>query len=240
MKLQLPEKLGFLVGQKARYKVAYGGRGAGKSWSIADALLALAVQKTLRILCTRELQNSIRDSVHRLLSDRVAHHGLIGSFEITDNEIRCQNGSMFLFKGLRSNPTEIKSLEGIDIVWVEEAEKVSQASWDVLLPTIRKPSSEIWVSFNTGMEDDPVYAMFITDTRPDSIVVKINWYDNPWFPDVLDKERKADWGPDPNKPSDKYLRVWTGEPRGGSERVFPTYNEMVHRKAFDFDDLISR
>lgn len=214
MNLKIPKKLEFLVKQTKRYKVAYGGRGAAKSWTFADCLLALAVQKKLRVLCVRELQTSIKDSVHRLLADRVKYHNLDKFFQVTESEIRGANGSLFLFKGLRSNIAEIKSLEGVNYCWVEEAQKVSHTSWELLVPTIRTEHSEIWISFNTGGEGDPVYQRFVTTKRNDAIVVKVNYYDNPWFPDVLRNEMEFD---KKNNPS-RYDNVWEGNP--GSEGRF--------------------
>ena len=123
----------------------WGGRGGGKSHSVAAALLAMAASKKMRILCAREVQKSMRDSVHRLLKDQIERLGLGGFYLVLDNEIRGQNGSLFVFAGLQSHTVDsIKSFEGVDIVWVEEAHSVSKKSWDVLIPTIRKDGSEIW------------------------------------------------------------------------------------------------
>ena len=193
----------------ARYKVFYGGRGAAKSWTFADALLLFASAYPLRILCARELQVSIADSVHRLLRDRIVALGLSRFFSATDAAIRNRNGSEFLFKGLRHNVTEIKSLEGIDICWVEEAQKVSLNSWDLLTPTIRAESSEIWISFNPGSPDDPTWTNFVENPRPGSIVRKVTWRDNPHFTAVLEAERRTCLEQDP----EKYRWIWEGEPR---------------------------
>lgn len=193
----------------ARYKVFYGGRGGGKSWAFADALLLFALVYPLRVLCARELQVSIADSVHRLLRDRIAARGLGRFFSVTSTSITGCNGSEFLFKGLRHNITEIKSLEGIDICWVEEAQKVSRDSWDLLTPTIRAEDSEIWVSFNPGSPDDPTWTDFVENPRPDSIVRKVTWRDNPYFSATLEAERRACLEQDP----EKYRWIWDGEPR---------------------------
>lgn len=204
--LQIPDKLRFLF-SKSRYKVAYGGRGSGKSWNFGRVLLVLGTTKKLRILCARELQVSISDSVHKLLSDQVEVLGLSSFYEVQNNNIIGRNGTEFIFAGLRNNITKIKSMEGIDIVWCEEAEKISNESWDVLIPTIRKPQSEIWISFNPSEKDDPTYRRFVLDPPPDSQVVKVNWSDNPFFPAVLNEERlhlaKTNW--------DSYLNTWEGE-----------------------------
>lgn len=193
----------------ARYKVVYGGRGGAKSWAIARALLVMAAQKPLRVLCTRELQSSIRDSVHRLLRDQIDSMGLSGVYEILDKEIRGKNGSLFVFEGLRYNANKIKSFEGFDIAWVEEAHSVTADNWEILAPTIRKEGSEIWVSFNPHLKSDPTYQKFILNPPPNSIVIKMNWSDNPWFPQVLrdemDEMRRRDF--------ETYLNVWEGNPR---------------------------
>lgn len=174
-----------------RYKVAYGGRGSAKSWGFARALLVLAVQSKVRILCTREVQKSIKDSVHKLLSDQIQAMGMGGHFQVLETEIRGSNGSEFLFAGLANHTVQsIKSYEGIDIVWVEEAQTVTKKSWDILIPTIRKADSEIWVTLNPELDTDDTYVRFIASPPPDSLVVQMNWRDNPWFPDVLEKERQ--------------------------------------------------
>jgi phage terminase large subunit len=186
--LELPAKLGFLF-KPARYKVAYGGRGGAKSWGFARALLVLAAQRRRRILCARELQTSIQESVHRLLSEQVDALGLAAHYDVQKASIIGRNGSEFIFSGIRHNVTKIKSMEGIDVCWVEEAETISEESWQVLIPTIRKPGSEIWVSFNPREETDPTYARFVKQPPPDARVVEISWRDNPWLPDELLREK---------------------------------------------------
>lgn len=202
---EFPEKLHCLF-KPNRYKVLYGGRGGAKSWGIARALLILGTNKTLRILCARELQMSIKDSVHKLLSDQIAALELDGFYEIQNACIRGKNGTEFAFAGLRSNVTQIKSFEGVDICWVEEAQSVSKSSWNVLIPTIRKEGSEIWVSFNPELEEDETYQRFVLHPPAGAVVEKINWNDNPWFPEVLRAEMEA------LKLRDhaSYLTVWEG------------------------------
>jgi phage terminase large subunit len=210
---KIPEKLKFFIDQKARFKVCYGGRGSGKSTTIAICLLGKALQKPIRILCTRELQNSITDSVHKLLSDLIYLHKLDKYFIITQTSIRTHSGSEFIFKGIRSNINEIKSLEGINICWVEEASKVSANSWDILIPTIRKEDSEIWASFNPDLEEDETYQRFVINNPPDCISVKVNWDDNPYFPEVLRKQMEYDKIHNPLK----YDNVWAGLCKQNSE-----------------------
>lgn len=190
-----------------RYKVLYGGRGGAKSWAIADALIVKAWEKPLLILCTRELQRSIKESVHKLLSDRIEANGFSSEYEILNNEIRGKNGSRFIFAGLRHNVTEIKSTEGVDICWVEEAEKVTDESWKILIPTIRKPDSEIWISFNPRLITDATYQRFVLNPPPDAWVQKVSWRDNPWFPNVLTQEMEYLKGRD----YEEYMHVWEGE-----------------------------
>jgi phage terminase large subunit len=203
---EFPAKLSFLD-EPHRYKVAYGGRGSGKSWGFARALLALAIKHKLRILCAREVQRSIKQSVHQLLSDQIQAMGFGQYYEVLENEIRCVSGSQINFTGLANNTVEsIKSFEGVDIVWVEEAQTVSKKSWDILIPTIRKPDSEIWVTFNPDLDSDDTYKRFVIDTPDNAKVVKVNWSDNPWFPKVLDAERLHS-----KATSDDYDNIWEGE-----------------------------
>jgi phage terminase large subunit len=205
MTAEFPEKLEFLF-EPHRYKVAYGGRGAAKSWGFARALLIQAAQRPLRVLCARELQRSIADSVHKLLSDQIRDLGLQDVYRIEQARIVGANGSEFIFAGLKHNVTSIKSLEACDIVWVEEAQSVSKASWDVLIPTIRKEGSEVWASFNPDLEQDETYRRFVITPPPGAVVCKINYPDNPWFPEVLRKEMEHCRTTDP----DAYQHVWLG------------------------------
>jgi phage terminase large subunit len=203
---QFPDKLDFLF-QPHRYKVAYGGRGSGKSWGFARALLLQASNKPLRILCAREIQRSIRQSVHQLLTDQIQSLGLGPFYEVLESEIRGINGSLFSFTGLANNTVEsIKSFEGVQVVWCEEAQTISKKSWDILIPTIRKPDSEIWVSFNPNIDTDNTYQRFVIDPPENAKVVKINWQDNPWFPQVLEDERQHSLKTNPD-----YANIWEGD-----------------------------
>lgn len=190
VELDFPHKLQFLF-KPHRTKCAYGGRGSGKSWSFARALLLQGFKDPLRILCTREVQKSIADSVHKLLSDQIAAMGLGWFYEVQQNYIKGANGTEFSFAGLQSHTVDsIKSYEGVDRVWVEEAHSVSSKSWQTLIPTIRKPGSEIWVTFNPQLESDETYQRFVVNPPPDCVSVLMNYTDNPWFPQVLDQERE--------------------------------------------------
>lgn len=185
----------------------YGGRGGGKSQSVGLALLIKGMEKPMRFLCTRELQASIADSVHRLLSDMIRKHGLDSFYEILQTTIRGKNGTEFLFKGLKHNITEIKGLEGVDICWVEEAENISERSWELLIPTIRKDGSEIWIVLNPRNATDPTYQRFIAEAHDDVLLKKVSWRDNPFFPDVLRKEMEKLRSID----IEAYNHIWEGE-----------------------------
>ena len=174
-----------------RYKVYFGGRGGAKSWNFARALLIIGAQRPLRVLCARELQNSIADSVHKLLSDQIAALNLGHVYEVQNAKILGPKGTEFIFIGLRHNIGNMKSYEGVDVCWVEEAKDVSKASWDILIPTIRKAGSEIWVSFNPELDSDETYVRFVKKPPPNSVVRHVTYRDNPWFPPVLREEMET-------------------------------------------------
>ena len=192
-----------------RYKSAFGGRGGAKSWAFADALLTLGLQRRLRILCTRELQSSIAESVHHLLETQITKLGMTEDYVVQKNTIFSKNGTEFIFKGLKFNIDEIKSMEAIDICWVEEAQALSEESWKILIPTIRKDGSEIWLSWNTGEIEDPTYKRFVTSPPDDCVSMFVNYTDNPYFPETLRKEmeycKRVDY--------EAYLHIWEGKPR---------------------------
>jgi phage terminase large subunit len=209
-RIKIPDPFRDLL-RPARYKVYYGGRGSAKSWSFATVLLAIAAHRPLRILCGREIQLSIADSVKRLLDDRIDALDLSGFYTSTNNEIVGANGSVFLFAGLKHNVTKIKSVEGVDVAWLEEGDRISRESLDILIPTIRKPGSEIWITFNPNEPTDPVYGDFVLADPPrtNAIVRKVNYEDNPFFPEVLREEMEWDRAHD----NAKYLHVWEGRTR---------------------------
>lgn len=200
--------------QPRRYKVLHGGRGSGKSWSVARAIIALCAAKPLRVLCARETQKSIQESVHRLLKDQIGLMGLDALFDVQEARILAKNGSEITFVGVRQQGVaNMKSYEGTDICWIEEAQVVTKKSWDILIPTIRKPGSEIWVTFNPELDSDPTYERFVANPPTDAWVQQVNWTDNPWFPAELDKERQ-DWL---KRDPVGYRTVWDGECRPAVE-----------------------
>lgn len=172
-------------------------------------MLIQGANRPLRVLCAREYQNSITESVHSLLSDQIKALGLGGFYEIQNAYIRGKNGTEFSFAGLKHNVAKIKSFEGVDIVWVEEAQTVSKSSWETLIPTIRKDGSEIWLTFNPQLETDETYQRFVLNPPEGAYVAKINWQDNLWFPEVLRKEMEQLKLRDP----DAWLNVWEGNCR---------------------------
>jgi phage terminase large subunit len=222
----LPDKLGFLF-EPHRYKVAYGGRDGAKSTSFAKALLVKGLEKPMRVGCFREVQKSIKDSVHKLLADQIVEMNLSSFYEVLQTEIRGKNGTEILFAGLSSQTRDnIKSFERIDVAWVEEAQSVSKRSWDILIPTIRAPGSEIWVSFNPDMDTDDTFRRFVTSPPPDASVIKINYTDNPWKSKALDAEREHMRLTAP----EDFAHIYLGECRPAVEGAI-YYNEVAKLKA---------
>lgn len=200
-------------GERVRFRVCFGGRGGARSWSFARALIMRAFKKKTRIVCAREFQNSIDESIHQLLCDQIVTMGLGDFFDAKKREIVCKlNGSAFVFAGLKTNITKMKSFEGADICYIEEAENISKRSLEVLIPTIRKNNSEIWAAFNPNLATDEFYKYFITNTPNDALLVKTTWKDNPWFPEPLKKAREHLQRVD----LDAYMHVWEGECRKNS------------------------
>ncbi len=204
LKVEFPEKFNKIF-TPSRYKGYFGGRGSGKSHSVARALLVLGTSKPLRILCTREFQNSLSDSVLQLLEDIINEYSLGDFYTVLKTEIVGRNGTHIGFQGLHRNIQKIKSYEGVDICWCEEAHNMTQKSFDVLIPTIRKEGSEIWFTWNPEESAAPIESFFKFQT--DVILEKVNYYDNPFFPEVLRKEMENL----KNYDYDKYLHVYEGD-----------------------------
>ena len=195
-----------------RRNYIYGGRGSGKSHDVAEYCLFRAYQSKIKVLCTRELQNSIADSVYSLLKNKIVDMHLDYFFTVYKDRIVGNNGSEFIFKGIHNNVSEIKSMENISIAWLEESQSLSRESIDVIVPTIRAPGSILIFTFNPYKDNDPIY-MEMKNATEDDLVIKANYSDNPWFPEELRLEMERD------KKNDyqKYLWVWEGECLGLSD-----------------------
>ena len=225
--VKIPKAFQFLWSPKAddglpvRYRVAWGGRGSAKSHTFATAALLKGAERPLRIGCFREVQLTLQQSVKQLLDDKIAACGLGNFYRSLENEIRGANGTQFIFRGLRAIDSDgIKSMEGLDIAWIEEASSVSQKSLNILRPTIRKAGSEVWMTYNPDQPTDPVDQMFRGENGPPpgSIVRQINYTDNPWF---FDSPMLGDMEYDRRRDADAYAHIWLGEYRRNSEaRVF--------------------
>lgn len=222
--------LGVLLHAKAPYKIIWGGRGSAKSWGVAEALIRLASVKSLRVLCTRQFQTSIRDSSHKLLSDTIERLGMQSWFTVTKDSITSRAGAEFIFKGLYNNEHGLRSLEGVDICWVEEAQTVSSASWRSLIPTIRKDDAEIWVTFNLINEEDATYQRFVVNPPTDAIVVKVNYDSNPFF----SGRQRRDMEDDKRNDYHLYEHIWLGMPLKISNAII--YSGKYTVRAFQ-DDL---
>lgn len=193
----------------ARYLAAHGGRGSGKSWDFAGRLIRRCVLGKVNAVCVREIQKSLNQSVKKLLEDQIDILNVGRYFEVQNSVIKTPHDGMIIFQGMQNHTAEsIKSLEGYDIAWVEEAQSLSQFSLALLRPTIRKPSSQIWFTWNPRFSSDPVDSLLRTEKAPNNaIIVEANYHDNPWFPDVLREEMEYDRRRD----YDKYLHVWEGK-----------------------------
>lgn len=213
----------------ARYKGAYGGRGSGKSHFFAEMLVERCLTTETRAVCIREVQKSLEQSVKRLIEDKIQRHGLGRYFDVLDTEIRAPHGGLIIFQGMQNHTAEsIKSLEGYDVAWAEEAQSLSHLSLRLLRPTIRKPGSELWFTWNPDSETDPVDELLRGPKKvPGAIVVESNWSDNPWFPPELEQERQVDLERDP----DAYDHVWEGGYQTISEAVI-----FRHRVSVEYFD----
>lgn len=221
--VKFPKKLEPFIREPKRFNILKGGRGGAKSWTVAEFLLLQGMQSKKRILNTREVQNSIAESVHKLYADKIIQNKY--PFDVQKTTINCPlTGSNYFFRGLLGHTTmSLKSIEGIDICWVEEAQAVSKKSLDILIPTVRKEDSYFIFTMNPDEEDDPVTVMFDKDD-PDVQIIEINYMDNPWCPQILideaerskrKAERTGDWS--------DYNHVWLGQPVARTAKVFKDY-----------------
>lgn len=232
---RIPQIFAPLLTSNYRIKFYYGGRGGGKSYAFADSLLIKGRMNKILIACLREVQDSIKDSVYRLLCERISFYHL-KDYDIKESKIINRiTGTEFIFKGLRDTDIQkIKSLEGVDIAWIEEGQSISKRSWDILAPTIRKDGSEIWISMNREEENDPLWQILAEHPDNRTLVVKVNYYDNPFCPNEL-KLQAAQC--QKNNPED-YLHIWLGQPvkSGNTKLISPS----VVRRAFAAKNIISQ
>lgn len=222
---QIPEAFAPLMLAKHRYKFYYGGRAGGKSYAFADSLLLLGRTRKLFIACLREIQDSIKDSVHKLLCDRIAFYGL-EDYQIGEDKIENQlTGTRFVFKGLRDQDSQkIKSLEGVDIAWIEEAQTITRKSWEILDPTIRKDGSEIWISMNREEENDPLWVALAAHPDERTLVRRVNYDENPFCPEEIKIQAEKCRASAP----DDYEHIWLGEPvRQGNTKLISSVS--VHQ-----------
>lgn len=224
----IPKAYEFLF-EPARYKVAKGGRGGAKSESFARALLAKGAEEKCNILCAREFQNSIKESVHGLLESIILNDPVLRNFyDVLNSEIRGKNGTQFIFSGLRNKILSIKSIHNVKYCWVEEAETVSDYSWKILIPSIRAEDSEIWVSYNPELEDSATNQRFVYHKPKEAVVKHINYDQNPFFPEVLRKEMEEL----KERNYAEYLHIWVGHCKQAVEgAVFA--NELEKAKQED-------
>lgn len=208
--------------EDARYKGAYGGRGSGKSHGFAEMLIERCIMKQTNAVCIREVQKSLAQSVKKLLEQKIEAMGVGHLFEVQQTCIKAPYGGLIIFQGMQNHTADsIKSLEGYDVAWVEEAQSLSQRSLDLLRPTIRKPGSELWFTWNPNKPTDPVDVLLRGENPPpDAVIQQVNYRDNPWLPDVLKEELEYDRARDP----DKFAHIWLGEYQRNSEaRVFKNW-----------------
>lgn len=227
-RIELPQKLAWLFSGKARYRGAHGGRGSGKSFNFAKMAAIRGVVEPLRVLCCREIQNSIKDSsMAEVIRAIDSEPWLTDHYEYGKGYIEGRNGTDFLFKGLARNAKAIKSTARVKIAWVEEAEDVSEPSWRSLIPTIREPDSEIWVTWNPEREDSATNQRFIAHQPSNAKIVQLNYMDNKWFPPELEQERLDDLRRDP----DMYRHIWLGETITRTDAQ--VFNKRWRVEAFD-------
>lgn len=224
---RIPQAFAPLLTEHHRIKFYYGGRGGGKSYAFADSLLLKGRMQKLLIACLREVQDSIKDSVYRLLCDRIAFYSL-NDYRIQESKIENKiTGTQFIFKGLRDQDIQkIKSLEGVDIAWIEEGQSISKKSWDILAPTIRKDGSEIWISMNREEENDPLWVLLAANPDERTLVRQVNYNDNPFCPEELKLQAEKCRLKNP----DDYLHIWLGQPlaQGAAKLIAP----KIVRQAF--------
>lgn len=222
LNIQTPRVFVPLLDDKARYLGAHGGRGSGKSHFFGEMLIERSIMRKTDAVCVREVQKSLDQSVKKLLESKIESLNAGAYFDVQDKKIHAKNGGLIIFQGMQNHTADsIKSLEGYDVAWVEEAQSLSQKSLDLLRPTLRKPSSQLWFSWNPSLSTDPIDVLLRGGSPPPrSVVVQANYRDNPWLPDELREELEYDLKRDP----DKFAHIWLGEYQRNSEaRIFKNW-----------------
>lgn len=221
LRVEVPEAFQPLLVPAVRYRAAKGGRGSAKSHFFAERLVLRCYARRTRAVCIREVQKSLDNSVKQLIEDKISALKLHFFFRVRDTWIECHNGGLIIFQGMQNHTADsIKSLEGYDVAWVEEAQTLSQRSLDLLRPTIRKPGSEIWFSWNPENATDPVDAFLVSEKPANSIVIHVTYQDNPWFSEELRAEMEHDKRTDP----DRYGHIWLGlYKKNSASRVFSNW-----------------
>lgn len=218
--------------RKARYKGAWGGRGSGKSHFFAEQIIIRCLAERLDVVCLREVQQTLDESVKKLLEDKIEKLGLGAFFQVQHNRILTPHGGRIIFMGMKDqNAHSIKSLQGFHIAWFEEAQAMSHRSLELLRPTIREPGSEIWFSWNPENEDDAIEQFLRGSELPgEAIVVKVNWRDNPWFPEELEKERELDLKLFPKR----YRHIWEGDYGQDGDPFFSEESLLIDGKPVEY------
>lgn len=235
LNIQLPAKFQAACTTKCRYVIYHGGRGGAKTYSFAIIFLLKAMQSKIKILCVREIMDSISNSVFETIKLAMDIVGVKDLFDITHNVITCKvTGSTFIFAGLYRNVEKIKSIPGINYVWVNEADRVSEESLNLLLPTIREEGSQCFFEFNPKYEDDPVYKRFVANTAPDSLVVEVSWRDNPFISQTLINEKDTDFATRPEEAA----HIWDGKlKRAGAQVWSPPFDKDIHVREFNLNEI---
>lgn len=223
--INIPVEFKRLFDNDWREAAVYGGRFSLKSHTVARMLLIRARKRKIRVACFREFQNSIADSSHQLLAELIKKYELF-DFKVTDNSIvNTINGSDFIFRGLHHNEQSIKSIEGIDIAWIEEAQTVSKESLEILTPTVRKPNSQLVYTYNRFLDDDSVHQRLVVEGRPNTLIINVN-YDIAlkygYMPEVIRLEMEDDRT---NRPA-LYKHKWLGEPNSLERKIYKDWLEI--------------
>jgi Phage terminase large subunit len=235
MNIDIPVKFKKLVLSNKRFKVAHGGRGGAKTTSFATIFILKSMERTVRILCCREIMNSIQQSVYETLTKRIKDLQLQDKFDVYRDSIECKaTGSRFIFAGLYRNIETLKGLEDVDYVWISEADTVSEKSLQTLYPSIRKQGSQIWLEFNPRYDDDAVYKRYIANPDPDAEVIFVNWNDNPFISQTLIAQKDSDYARLPNEAP----HIWEGKIKNYGGFIWtPPFDPAIHIRDFKWHQI---